>query len=180
MVQCRGEESYDVREPLLDPEEFLERLKAEHQILRWEPLPPDSARSARDSNQVRSKSSLEYLHHHWVLPDSFDPADAGVGIRGRIVGIFGRLTFRVLSRYLGAERNLLAHVVQVNEALERRCDELTLRCHQLNDDMVSRQVAEARNQAKLAVWLHLDPPQATPSAHQGTNAVDAGDTSSGR
>lgn len=150
-------------EQRIDPEEFLEQLKSEHRVLRWEPLEP-TVRPPTTRDQVRSRSSLEYLHAHWVLPDSFDPADAGGGIRGRIVGFFGRLTFRVLGRYLTSERELLSRMVQVNQALERRCDELTLRCQQLGQDMVDRQVAEAANQAKLAAWLHLQPPASTASA----------------
>ena len=75
--------------------------------------------------QVRNRESLEYLHHHWALPDTFDPADGGSGVRGKVVSAFGRLTYRVLGRYLREERELLSHLVRVNEALEQRCDELT-------------------------------------------------------
>jgi hypothetical protein len=149
-----------VGDTALDPEEFLERLKAEHHVLRWEPLPPDQVRRDTNKQQVRNREDLEYLHRHWALPDNFDPADAGGGLRGKVVAILGRLVFRVLGRYLREERELISHLVQVNEALERRCDELTLRCEQLNQDMVSRQVSEAANQAKLAAWLHLEPPSA--------------------
>ena len=91
-------------EQRIDPEEFLEQLKSEHRVLPWEPLEP-TVRRPTTGDQVRSRSSLEYLHANWVLPDSFDPADAGGGIRGRIVGLFGRLTFRVLGRYLTSDAN---------------------------------------------------------------------------
>ncbi len=144
-------------EQQIDPEEFLEQLKSEHRVLQWEPIEPATVRRPTTGEQARSRSSLDYLHGHWVLPDSFEPADAGGGIRGRIVRRFGRLTFRVLGRYLASERELLANMVRVNQALERRCDELTLHCQQLNQDMIDRQVAEAANQAKLAAWLHLEP-----------------------
>ena len=142
----------------LDPEAFLEAMKSDHQVLRWEPLPPGDVHRRSGGSQIRNRDSLEYLHRNWVLPDSFDATDAGRGLRGKVVALFGRLTFRVLSRYMAEERDLLAHMVRVNDALEHRCDELTLRCQQLNEDMINRQVEEARNQAKLAVWLHLDPP----------------------
>jgi len=142
--------------PSLDPEAFLEAMKSDRQVLHWEPLPPADVSRRSESSQVRSRALLEYLHRNWVLPDSFDSADAGAGLKGTVVTVFGRLTFRVLGRYLEQERDLLAHMVRVNEALEQRCDELTLRCQQLNQDMIDRQVDEARNQAKLAVWLHLD------------------------
>jgi hypothetical protein len=156
-----------VGETALDPEEFLERLKAEHRVLRWEPLPPDQIRRDSTTRQVRSPEDLEYLHGHWALPDTFDPADAGGGFRGKAVGIVGRLVFRVLGRYLREERELIGHMVRVNSALERRCDELTLRCEQLNQDMISRQVGEAANQAKLAAWLHLEPPSAAKADGRG-------------
>jgi hypothetical protein len=68
------------------------------------------------------------------------------------------MTFKVLGPYLREERELLAHLVRFNDALERRCNELSVRCQELNQDMADRQVAEAENQAKLALWLHLDPP----------------------
>ncbi|MGD0882637.1 MAG: hypothetical protein ABSB09_13810 [Acidimicrobiales bacterium] len=153
-----NEESRNVGEPALDTEELLERLRKEHLVLRWEPLPPEQARPTGTNDQVRSPDSLAFLNANWQLPDHFDPASAGGGIRGRIVALFGRLTFRVLGPYLKAERDFLSHVVRINNALEFRCDELTLRCQQLNQDMLNRQAAEARNLAKLAVMLHLEPP----------------------
>lgn len=48
-------------------------------------------------------------------------------------------------------------MVRVSQALEHRCDELSLRCEQLTDEIIDRQVAEARNQARLAAWLHAEP-----------------------
>ncbi len=145
-------------QPALDPEEFLRRLKSEHQVLHWEPLPPQQQRRLSESEQSRSRTSLDYLHANWVLPDQFDPAGANGGPRTRVLGLFGRLTYRVLGPYLRRERDLLSHFVRVNEALERRCDDLATRVQQLSEDIINRQAAEARNQAKLALWLHLDPP----------------------
>lgn len=147
-----------MKESEIDPREFLERLKTEHQVLQWEPLEPASERLYRENEQARSGAALEYLHHNWVLPDRFDSSASGTGARGRVVSVFGHLVFRVLGPYLRAERDLLSHVVQVSDSLERRCDELTLRCQQLNQDLIDRQVAEAKNLAELALWLHLDPP----------------------
>jgi hypothetical protein len=54
---------------------------------------------------------------------------------------------------MSEERDLLAHMVQLNESLEQRCNDLMLCCRQLSQDMVNRQVAEARNQAELALWV---------------------------
>jgi hypothetical protein len=154
-----NEESHDVGQPALDPEEFLDRLKADHQALRWEPLPPELPRRMREHDPTLSRDLLEYLHANWAdLPHSFDGSVGGSGIRGKIIGIFGRLTFRVLGPYLRKERDLVAHVVQVSQALERRCDDLTAQVQQLREDTLRRQTEEARNQAKLALWLHLEPP----------------------
>jgi hypothetical protein len=162
-----------VGQPALEPEELLERLKDQRRVLRWGPLPPEKPRRGREIDHSRTKSSLEYLHQHWTLPDAFDPATAGAGPRGRIVALFGRLTFRVLGPYFRAERDLLAHLVRVNEALERRCDDLASKCQQLSEDMIDRQVAEAENQSKLALWLDLEAPDS--SIPQGPLAP-AGDT----
>ena len=149
-----------------DPEEVLQQLKDEHRLMPWEPLPPDPMRRIADGGQARNRAALEYLHHHWALPDHVDPATVGGGVKGKVLGLFGRLTFRVLGPYLREERDLLSHLVRVNEGLERRCDELTLRCEQLNQDMVDRQAAEAENQTKLALWLSLEP---TAAGRAGTN-----------
>ena len=153
-------------EPALDTEELLERLRKEHLVLRWEPLPPDQARPQGTGDQVRSPDSLAFINAHWQLPDHYQPAPGG-GLRGWVQRLFGRLTFAVLAPYLKAERDFLSHVVRINNALEFRCDELTERCQQLNQDMLSRQAAEARNLAKLAVMLHLDPPERRDPAPDG-------------
>jgi hypothetical protein len=164
-----------VEQSEFDPVEVLKQLKAEHRVLPWEPLPPDKMRTI-DAGQARNRAALEYLHHHWTLPDSYDPATAGGGVKGKVIGAVGRLTFRVLGPYLHAERELLSHLVRVNEGLEKRCDELTLRCEQLNQDMVDRQADEAENQAKLALWLSLEPPAAT--ARHTNGRADSGDAAS--
>ncbi len=150
-------------QPPIDPEELLKRLKEEHQVLQWEPLPPSTMAQQPVGESVRNRTSLDYLHHNWALPDAFDPADGGAGPRGRLVALWGRLTFRVLRRYLREERDLIAHMVRVNEGLEQRCDELSLRVQQLRQEMVDRQVADAKNMTKLALWLHLDPPPSAAS-----------------
>jgi hypothetical protein len=147
-----------VEQPDIDPAALLDRLRDDHAALRWEPLAPTTGRRPTGGGQVRGGADLAYLHEHWTLPDSFDPGVAGGGLRGRVVSAIGRVTFRVIGPYLREERALLGHLVRVNDALEQRCDALTLRCEQLEQDMVDRQVAEASNLAELALWLHRDPP----------------------
>ena len=153
-----NEETQQVAEPKVDPEEYLQRLRAEHRVLRWAPLPPSDTRRTIRNDQALNKNSLDYLHQHWALPDSFDASQAGGGTRGKIVGLFGRLTYRVLGPYFREERGLLAHLVRVNEALEKRCVDLTLFCEQLSQDMIDRQVAEAENQTRLAILLDVQSP----------------------
>jgi hypothetical protein len=163
------EEIHQVGQSALDPEEFLRQLRAQKQTLHWEPLPAQEPRPAVGTEQRRSRESLDYLHANWALPDSFDAATVGGGTRGRVLGLFGRLTFRVLGPYLRRERELLSHLVQVNQALESRCDALTVRVEQMAEDDFRRQAAEAANLTTLALWLHLDAPGTNGSA-TGTQA----------
>ena len=123
-----------------------------------DPCRPRSQAFHRERPGRSSEDLLDYLHQHWALPDGVDPSLAAGSLEGRLVGLFGRMTFKVLGPYLREERELLAHMVRCNDALERRCNELAVRCQELNQDMADRQVAEAENQAKLALWLHLEPP----------------------
>jgi hypothetical protein len=142
-----------VGSPPIDPEELLQRIRTEHRALRWGPLPPDPVRPGGVGEQVRSPESLDYLHHNWMLPNSFE--DPGrPGLRAKVASRLGNFVYWVLGPYFRAERDLLSHVVRVNDALEKRCDELTNRILELRHQVADRQVAEARNQAELAVWLH--------------------------
>jgi hypothetical protein len=129
---------------------------------------------------VVDRSSLEYLHHHWALPDGYDTIGVGRGVRSRLVALFGRLTYRVLRTYLQEERALWSNLVQTNEQLAQRCDQLSVRVDELRRDMVDRQVAEAENQTKLALWLHLEPPAAITGAAPGSAARPKGGARSSR
>jgi hypothetical protein len=148
-----------VGEPALDPEELLRRLRAEHRVLTWEPLPPDQPASFAERDWPATAGPLGYVHGHWELPNTFDTGavegGARRGIKHRMVSLFGRLTFRALGGYLREERELLAQMVQLQDALTRRCDELAFRCAQLDQKIVDRQVAESADFARLAVWLDL-------------------------
>ena len=162
----------------LDPRELLEQLKAEHQVLQWSPLAPQEIRTDKRGREPGVRSSLDYLHQHWALTDTFEPASAtSSGLRGRAESLFGRLTYRVLRPYFRQERELLSRAVQVIDDLDQRCSELTVRVSELGDAMSDRQVAEAENQAKLALWLHLAPP-AAPSPSGGLTGAGDGQTTS--
>jgi hypothetical protein len=168
------EEIQQVGQSELDPEMLLRQLKARNQVLQWEPIPPRPPRPGVGTEQQRSRESLDYLHANWALPDAFDPATVGGDTKGKALGLFGRLTFRVLGPYLRRERDLLSHLVRVNEALESRCDALTARVEQMAEDDFRRQEAEAANLARLALWLHLDGPDASVAPAVGTNGSTSG------
>ncbi len=151
----------------IDPEELLQRIRTEHRALRWEPLPPDPVSTGGTGEQVRSQESLDYLHHNWMLPNTYE--DPGrPGLRAKLSARLGNFVYSVLGPYLRAERDLLAHTVRVNDALEKRCDELTNRMLELRHQVADRQAAEARNQAELAVWLHQALPEREEPADDGS------------
>jgi hypothetical protein len=64
-----------------------------------------------------------------------------------------RVVFRVLGPYLREERELLGHLVRLNDALVKQCNQLVERCQELADRAVDRQLAEAANLTDLAAWL---------------------------
>ncbi|HUC38183.1 MAG TPA: hypothetical protein VMR97_13800 [Acidimicrobiales bacterium] len=131
----------------LDPRELLESLRREHRALRWEPLLPSDELHRWHEHPMRDEESLAYLHRHWRLPDSFSKPGATEGFRDRIARRLGGLMFRTLQPYLHAERELMANLVRMNDALAKRCDDLA-------KVIAERQVADAENQAKLAALVH--------------------------
>jgi hypothetical protein len=166
----RPDERYDVGSPPIDPEVLLRRIRTEHRSMRWSPLDPNPVQSGATGEQVRSQESLDYLHHNWMLPATYE--DPGrPGLRAKLSSRLGRFVYSVLGPYFRAERDLLAHTVRVNDALEKRCDELTNRILELRHQVADRQVAEARNQAKLAVWLHQVLPADEGPTNHGTSSA---------
>ena len=142
----------------MDPKKLLEQLRTEHEVLAWEPLPPMEVVNAGSVSEVRNRASLDYLHQHWALADSFEPSSDKAGLRAKLVSLVGRCTYKLLGNYLQEEQALLSQAVQVIDDLDQRCTELSIRLKELSNDVIDRQVAEAENQAKLALWLHLAPP----------------------
>jgi len=130
----------------LDAKELLQRVKNGHRSEKWKPLAPSDELVRWREWPMRSEASLDYLHRHWALPDSFAPEAGGGGIKGRVVNAFSRLTFRVLGPYLREERELLANLVRTVDALAKRSDALAL-------EITGREEAEAENAAQLGAWL---------------------------
>jgi hypothetical protein len=131
----------------LDPRELLERLRREHRTLRWEPLLPSDALLRWQERPMRDEESLAYLHRNWLLPDTFSPDRTGSGMKGRIARRVGGLVFRVIQPYLHAEREVVANLVRISDALAKRCDDLA-------QIITERQVADAESQAKLAALVY--------------------------
>jgi len=136
----------------IDPQDIVRKLKEPGRGLAWMPLDPDPLIHS-SAEQIHDRAPIEYLHANWAPEDAFDPAGVGRGIRGHAVARFGRMTYRVLGPYFRHQREVVAHLVQANEALEKRCDDLVRRQHQLEQAVIARQVAEARNLADLAAVL---------------------------
>lgn len=145
----------------LDPRELLERLHADKRTLVWTPLAPAGNLVTWRQRPMRDEEALEYLHRHWALPDQPDAAVAGRGLRGRLVAVFARLAFRVMGPYLRSERELFAHLVRMNDALARRCDELA-------EALSERQTADAENDARLAAWLQVHAEESSGPAQEPT------------
>ncbi len=69
--------------------------------------------------------NLGYLHRHWELRKTLEPASRRVpagGVRGLVKVAFNRLSLGALGPYLEEEQELLAHLVRVVDALAHRCD----------------------------------------------------------
>jgi hypothetical protein len=131
-------------EHALDARELLSRVEAARRSDRWTPAPPEDL--AALLSPMQADRELRALHDRWALPDRLAPGQTGSGWKSLVLRPFGRLVFRVLGPYLGAERELLAQMVRTLDALARRCDELT-------EAMARRQAAEAESQARLATTL---------------------------
>ncbi len=150
-------------EHALDAKELIEHVRQDNRAARWLPLTPTGLPDS--PTPMQEDESLYYLHHHWMLPDRLGPAVIRGGVKGRVIRLFARLTFRVLAPYLREEREFLARVVRTNDALARRCDELV-------NAMVQRQFAEAENDAKLAAWLHQALPETSGDKSAGVGPQD--------
>lgn len=125
----------------IDARELLQRVQAEKRAERWLPLPPADLAAVR--SPIRQDPAVSALRDRSVL-NRREPEPPGTGIKGFILRIFARLTYRVLAPYLDDQARSI-------EALAGRCDELA-------QAIAGRQRDEAENGAKLAAWLHNELP----------------------
>lgn len=101
---------------------------------------------------MRTEESLSYLHHHWQLPNLYDPSlIEGRGLKAKLARRVAAFVYRVLRPYLSAEQDLIANMVRINDSLAKRCDELS-------GAIEARQIAEAFSQARLAALMYENVP----------------------
>lgn len=143
----------------LDPREVLERLRSEHRTLRWEPQLPSDALFRLQDRPMREEDSLRYLHHHWLLPDTYSPAQNGRGIKARMARRFGSLVFRAMKPYLHAEREVVANLVRISDSLAKRCDDLA-------QVVTARQISDAESQARLAALIYDNIAESSDDRHR--------------
>jgi hypothetical protein len=134
-----------------DPRDVLEQLTVHHAPRQWSPLPPPEDFERWSQHPMRTEESLAYLHANHALPGTVEELGFGGGLRGRLNSVFARRTLRVMGRRMEEEQRLLGHLVQMTEALAKRCDELS-------ESFSTQQVQEAANQARLAGWLSANQP----------------------
>lgn len=137
-----------MEDAVIDPRELLERLHADRRSLVWQPLGPSPQLTHWRQRPMSDEVALEYIHRSWALPDQPDASIAGGGLKGRFRRVLARIVFRILGPYLRSERDLLAHMVRMHDAVARRCDELAA-------VVADRQVADAENDTRLAAWLQV-------------------------
>ena len=139
------------REQYIDPERFIDELRGQNRELHWVPRSPDVGIEGLSRQPVLDEESLRYLHANWGLPDDLQAPEVNSGVRGRFDRYVTRLIVRLLGRRLAAEQDVIVHLVRMVDHLARRCDALT-------ESLAAREVEEAASQARLAAWLHAEPP----------------------
>lgn len=139
----------------VNPRDVMEQLTVHHAPLRWSPTPPSGLIGEWDGHEVRSEGALAYLHAHYLLPNAPTEVMPGRGLRARLGRMVARVMLRVLKPRLEREQDVISHLVEMTEALAKRCDELA-------SVVATQQVQEAANQARLAGWLDAAHPQPSP------------------
>jgi hypothetical protein len=102
--------------------------------------------------RLQDHEGLDYAHHHWTLPDTY--VEARRGLRARVRRVVGRLVFVVLGKYLREERELMGHLLRLNDAMAKRCDELGDAHRGLLEQLDGRFSEIAVSQQKLATMFN--------------------------
>ncbi len=138
----------------VEVDEFVRRVKARADGEAWAPPVPEPLTRAIDDRRVQDHPGLDHAHRHWALPAQPDQARRGPlgGVRARL----DRLVFGALSHYLRDERELVSNLVQLNDALAKRCDELARAHRDLLQELDARFADVAAGQEHLARTLGGD------------------------
>ncbi|MGA2522201.1 MAG: hypothetical protein ABSG81_15450 [Acidimicrobiales bacterium] len=132
----------------VEVDEFVRRVKARADRGAWAPPVPEPLTRDIDDGRVQDHPGLDYAHRHWALPGQ--GGEAGRGLTARLRGRLGRVVFGAMADYLSQERELLSHVVQLNDALAKRCDELASAHRALLQELDARFAEIAAGQEHLA------------------------------
>ena len=138
----------------VEVDEFVRQVKAitEGRVLSPSQTEPLSRKV--DDRRLQDHPGLDFAHRHWALPDRPEPA--GNGPLSGLRRVFDRLVFAALGSYLREERALVGHLVQLNDALAKRCDELAESHRALLDELDRRFADTATAQERLARLLDPD------------------------
>lgn len=147
----------------VEVDEFVRQVKAATDGRVTSPPPVEPLSRVVDDRRLQDHPGLDFAHRHWALPDQPDPS--GHGRRSRLRRICDRLVFAAMRSYLRDERALMSHVVQLNDALAKRCDELAEAYRTLLDELDRRFVDTVTAQEHLARLL--DPERQRPGAGGG-------------
>ncbi|HXP32683.1 MAG TPA: hypothetical protein VN820_01645 [Acidimicrobiales bacterium] len=148
----------------LEVDGFVRRIKERADQLAWTPPIPEPLERSIDDRRLQEHPGLDYAHRHWALPDQ--PSDPGQGVLARGRGVFGRWVFHALAHYLHDERQLVSHLVQLNDALAKRCDELAQAHRALLQELDGRFAEAATTQEHLA--RAVERPARPPAGDGGT------------
>ena len=100
-------------------DQLRERAQARTRPWHPDPLPGPPYRIPMTAHE-----GLKHLHENWALPDHFDAPGASGGPKWKqlVWRAAGRVTGAVLQPYLSAERELVANMVRLCDAMAKRLD----------------------------------------------------------
>ena len=138
-------------EAALGASELVEQVRERANRLAWTPPAHEPLERTLDRPRLHDHPGLTYAHRHWALPDH--SSETGRGPKAWVRRIVGRFVFYALRHYLQEERDLIGHLVRLNDDLAQRCDELTEAHRELLDELDHRFSDAATSQEKLATML---------------------------
>lgn len=144
-------------EAALRASELVEQVKERANRLVWTPPVHEPLERTLERRRLHDHPGLSFAHRHWALPDH--SSESGGGPKAWVRRVVGRFVFYALRHYLQAERDLMGHLVRLNDDLAKRCDELTEAHGELLDELDSRFSGAATSQERLATMLDRGVPR---------------------